>query len=571
MDTNYPAQQKLNLGQMLKEKFSIPQQQWQECLSQQEKAGVSLVRILTDKGLISEDNLLNSLSQYLEIPYIRIQPEDIDKQMIKTIPAKLVTHYNFMPIKRENNELKIAINDPLDIAMLDEIKLFLDQDIQPVIASQKDILEAIKNFYGLGAETLEKITAEGGTGLEVLSASKDKDEDIKDETIDPSVIKFLNQVLLDAIKQRATDIHFEPFENELRIRHRVDGILYEVPCPSTIKHFQSSIASRIKVMANLDIAEKRRPQDGRIKIRMGDDIFDLRVSILPTPFGEGIGMRILSRNSPLIGLEGLGLGSQALGILDKTINGPFGIILVTGPTGSGKTTTLYACLSKINSTQRKILTIEEPIEYQLKGITQMQVEPRIDFTFANALRSMLRHDPDVMMVGEIRDIETAELAVRTALTGHLVFSTLHTNDAASSITRLLDMGIDSYLVSSSVILIIAQRLVRLICPDCKQKITPSSEILKQFNIDSPIDISFFQGRGCEGCRFTGYKGRTGIFETLAITDEIREMALKKSPSHQIKQKAVSLGMKALRQAGWEKVKQGLTTLDEVLRVTQEEA
>ena len=535
----------LDLGQKLKEKFGITQEQWQDCLLEHQKTQASLVHLLINKGLVNEDSLLKLLSQHFNIPYVRIRPEDIDAELANKIPAKLVTHYNFMPLRIKDNKLEIAINDPLEVLAVDEIKLFLNQDVQPVIASLKDILDAIKNFYGLGAETLEAMAVEDPESLEILKVKKNGD--IKDEAIDPSVIKFLNQVLSDAIKQRATDIHFEPFEDELRIRYRIDGILYEVSSPPSIKNFQSSIASRIKVMANLDIAEKRRPQDGRIDIKMGEEVYDLRVSIMPTPFGESIGIRLLPRSHPIIGLEGLGLAPEGLGILEKAISKPHGIILVTGPTGSGKTTTLYACLNKINSLERKILTIEDPIEFQLKGITQMQIEPKIGFSFANALRSMLRHDPNVMMVGEIRDSETAELAVRTSLTGHLVFSTLHTNDAVGGITRLLDMGIDAFLVSSSVILIIAQRLVRLICPHCKGK----------------------QG-GCEACRFTSYHGRTGIFEMLVISDEIRELILKKAPSHQIKQKAVFLGMKNLKEAGLEKVRQGLTTTDEVLRVTQEE-
>jgi len=544
--------EKPKLEQILKERFNIDSHQWQDCLVQHRKSSASLSRILISRGLVNEEDLLNLLSGYLNIPYIRIKPEDIDSGLVKKIPAKLVTYYNFMPIRLQNNVLQIATNDPLDISTLDEIKLFLNQEVQMVLASQKDILESIRNFYGLGAETLEAMAVKAPMDLEVLK--KEQDKDIKDETIDPSVIKFLNQVLLDAIKQRATDIHFEPFEDALRIRYRIDGILYEIPSPPTIKHFQSSIASRIKVMANLDIAEKRRPQDGRVNIKMEGEVYDLRISIMPTAFGESIGIRILPRSSPIIGLEGLGLASAGLAVLDKMIKRPHGIILVTGPTGSGKTTTLYACLNKINSAERKIISIEDPIEYQLKGITQMQVEPKIDFTFANALRSMLRHDPNVMMVGEIRDTETAELAVRTSLTGHLVFSTLHTNDAAGAITRLLDMGVDSFLVSSSVILIIAQRLLRLICPDCKEVYQPP-----------------FHGRGCESCRFTGYKGRTGIFEMLEISDEIREMILKKLPSHQIKEKAVSSGMKVLKEAGLEKVREGVTTIEEVLRVTQEDS
>ncbi|MCX5707737.1 MAG: ATPase, T2SS/T4P/T4SS family [Candidatus Omnitrophica bacterium] len=554
------------MAQTLAQKLAITESQWQDCLLEHEKTGLSLVRIIVLRGIVSEEELLQTLSQQFNIPLIRLKPEDIDSELAKKIPAKLVTHYNFMPLRMKDKLLQVAINDPMEILALDEIKLFLKQDLELFLANQKDILESIKNFYGLGAETLEAMSGQSIPDLAMVSGK----QDIKDEAIDPSVIKFLNQVFSDAIKQRATDIHFEPFEDQLRVRYRIDGILYEVALPPSIKNFQSSIASRIKVMANLDIAEKRRPQDGRVEIKMDEEVFDLRVSIMPTPFGESIGIRLLPRSSPVIGLAGIGLPADGLKILEETIAKPYGIILVTGPTGSGKTTTLYSCLNKINSAERKILTIEDPIEYQLKGITQMQVEPKIDFTFANALRSMLRHDPDVMMVGEIRDTETAELAVRTSLTGHLVFSTLHTNDAAGGVTRLLDMGIDSFLVSSSVILIIAQRLVRMICPKCKEKIPANPELLKQFGADKISTAAVFHGKGCESCRFTGYQGRSGIFEMMVITDEIRDLILKKVPSHQIKQKAVSQGMKVLRESGWDKIKLGQTTIEEVLRVTQEE-
>ncbi|MFA5118269.1 MAG: GspE/PulE family protein [Candidatus Omnitrophota bacterium] len=552
----------------LREALNINDNLWKECLQEQENSGNSLMRVIISKGLSTEDDLLFLFSRVLKIPYIRIKEQDIDLECVKKIPAKLVKHYNFFPLKQVNNRLRIAISDPADIQQLDEIKLFLNQDVDFVIAGSKNILESIKEFYGLGAETLERMVTDASIDLEILKAKGD--EDIKDASIDPTVIKFLNEVLVEAIKKRATDIHLEPFEDELRIRYRIDGVLYEVPCPPSIKHFQSSIASRIKVMASLDITEKRRPQDGRIKVRMGDEVFDLRISVLPTPFGESIGIRILSRGTPLIGLEQLGIPPDTLNIIEDAIVKPYGIILVTGPTGSGKTTTLYSCLSKINSAQRKIITVEDPIEYQLRGITQMQVEPKIGFTFATALRSMLRHDPNVMMVGEIRDTETAELAVRTSLTGHLVFSTLHTNDAAGAIARLSDMGVDAFLVSSSINLIIAQRLVRLICPDCKDTVSPQEEFLQKLDSNDKLDIQFYHGRGCENCRFTGYQGRSGIFEVLVVNDEIRSMILNRVSPHKLKQKVVALGMKTLREAGLDKVKKGLTTLEEVVRVTQEE-
>lgn len=558
-----------DLSLLLQQQYKVTEEQWDECVSEHTRAGVSLVRILTSKGLISEDGLLTLLSEQLGIPYTKIKEEEIDLALIKNIPAKLVAHYDFMPLKVHNGFLQIAIHDPLEIADLDEIGLMLHQEIEPVLVRQQDILDAIKKFYGVGADTLEALALKNPPEQELIKSEK-SGSDLQDQTIDPSVIKFLNQVMLDAIKQRATDIHFEPYENDLRVRYRVDGVLYEIPCPPTIKQFQSSIASRIKVMANLDITEKRRPQDGRVDVATEGEVYDLRISIMPTPFGESIGIRILPRSSPIIGLEGLGLTDSEMEILGKTIKKPHGIILVTGPTGNGKTTTLYACLNTINSSERKILTIEDPIEYQFPGITQMQVDPKIGFTFATALRSMLRHDPDVMMIGEIRDTETAELAVRTALTGHLVFSTLHTNDAAGGITRLLDMGIDTFLVSSSVILIIAQRLVRLICPHCRQTYTPSAELLKQFTRGRTFTGPLFYGKGCESCRFTGYQGRTGLFEMLLISDPVRDLILKKAPSHQIKEKAISLGMRILKESGWIKIQKGLTTLEEVLRVTQEE-
>jgi len=554
------------LKTILEEKFGVSSAQWQECLNEHLRTSRSLVKILTDSGTVREDDLLGIIASRFNLSLVKIKTDDISQDVVKSVPVKLVTHYNFMPLRLEGEALLIAVNDPFDLMALDEIRLFLGRDIRVAVAAGADIEEAVRTVYGLGAQTLDAIAQESPSAdMEVLAQ---ENKNIQDQDIDPSVIKFLNQVLMDAIKQGATDIHFEPFEDDLRIRYRIDGILYGVQCPPTIKQFQSSIASRIKVMANLDIAERRRPQDGRIDVRIEKDVYDLRVSVMPTPFGESIGIRILPRSSPVFGLESLGLESRDLGVIDAMIRKPHGIILVTGPTGSGKTTTLYSCLNTINSAERKILTIEDPIEYQLKGITQMQAEPKIGFSFANALRYMLRHDPDVMMVGEIRDSETAELAVRTALTGHLVFSTLHTNNAAGAITRLLDMGVDSFLVSSSVNLIIAQRLIRTICPACKHVVSPSDEILKQFGA-APRSGTWYAGKGCEACRLTGYKGRSGIFEIVQMTDEIRDMTLKKLPSHQIMEKAVASGTRTLKSSGLARAIEGLTTLDEVLRVTHE--
>ena len=471
---------------------------------------------------------------------IRLKNLKINPDILKKIPAKFACHYKVMPIRFEKDILTLAIEDPLKLNILDEIGLFLGFKIEPAQASLADISEAIKEYYGLGAETIEEIMAQG-PGLEAQGTGM---EDIDDLAQDASIVKFVNQMLSQAVNDNATDVHIEPYEDDVRIRYRMDGILYDVPIPRNIAYFKSAIVSRIKIMANLDIAERRLPQDGRIKIKVSGQEMDLRVSILPTQFGESVDIRILI-SSMLYSLENLGLAACNLCELEKLIKKPHGIIFVTGPTGSGKTTTLYACLSKINDKDRKIITIEDPVEYQLKGITQMQVHPKIGFDFAAGLRSMLRHDPDIMMLGEVRDFETAEITIRVALTGHLVFSTLHTNDAAGGIARLLDIGIEPYLIASTVECFIAQRLVRVVCTDCR-------------------------GKGCESCKLTGYKGRTAIYEFLIMKDEIREMILNRLPSGRIKDKALELGMRTLRMDGMEKIKKGITTISEVSRVTKED-
>lgn len=495
---------------------------------------------------------------------------NIDTKLISKVPSKLVSHYKFMPISLEGDLLTIALADPFDIHTIDALKLLLKRDIKAIAASEREISEATKRYYGIGADTINKIAPEHFKGRH-LQAHTHIAADIEDSANDASVIKFVNQLLLEAYKDRATDIHMEPYEDEFRIRYRIDGVLYDAKVPPEIKKIQNAIISRIKIMADLDISDRRLPQDGRTKVKIGPDEVDLRVSILPTPFGEAVVIRVLSQNV-FFGMERLGLLERDRAILEKLIQAPHGIIFVTGPTGSGKTTTLYAALNKINKENVKILTIEDPIEYQMKGIVQMQVHPKIKLTFSQGLRSMLRHDPDVMMVGEVRDYETAEITIRVALTGHLVFSTIHTNDAAGGITRLIDMGVEPFLVASSVNAFIAQRLVRVICPDCKQSIAASTEVLKELGVNKPLDrdVKIYEGRGCESCKFTGYKGRTAIYEILTINEEIRELILKRSSSDQIKKKAIELGMRTLRQDGWEKIRMGITTPAEVIKVTQAE-
>ncbi len=502
---------------------------------------------------------------------IKLKDKNIEPSVIQKVPAKFASHYKIIPIEYKDSVLTVAMTDPMDIRILDDLKLLLGVEVKGALASELEIMDAIRKYYGVGAETLERIIAQKSP-VEKLEMKGEKAEDLGALAEEASIVKFVNQILSEAIKDRATDIHLERFQNDLRTRFRIDGVLYDINIPDTIKYFHPAIVSRIKIMASLNIAEHRLAQDGRIKIKVNDEELDLRVSILPTAFGESVHIRMLSSRF-FLELEKLGLLSEDLKIIEEVIKKPHGIIFVTGPTGSGKSTTLYACLGRINSGEIKIITIEDPIEYQLRGVNQLQVNPLIGFNFANALRHMLRHDPDVMMVGEVRDYETAEIAIRSALTGHLVFSTLHTNDAAGAVTRLLDMGIEPFLVSSSLECLIAQRLVRLICPKCKIQVRAKEEIFSQIKNDikfSPEKVEFYEGKGCPECRFTGYHGRTGIYEILLISEPIRELILNRASSQQIRQKAVSLGMRTLRHNGLEKVLSGLTTLSEVVRVTQQE-
>ncbi|KPK39571.1 MAG: hypothetical protein AMJ78_08275 [Omnitrophica WOR_2 bacterium SM23_29] len=562
-------QNNIPIGELLVDEKVITPEQLEAGLKEQRRTGKSICQTLIDLGFSTEEKVFTVLSRHLGVPYVRIKDRKIDKSIIEKMPAKIASYYKLMPIELKGNTLTIVVIDPLDVRTLDDIKLLLGFEIQPVLGGEKDILEAIRKYYGIGADTIERIMAESAT-LEELKLPTTPVRDAEELVEDASIIKFVNQIIQQAYYDRATDIHIEPYEDEMKVRYRIDGILYDATIPPTIKYFQSAIVSRIKIMANLNIAERRLPQDGRINLRVGEDDLDLRVSILPTPYGESVGIRLLTTKM-LYSLEDLGLSQFDLKILEEMIKKPHGIILVTGPTGSGKTTTLYACLSKINNKELKILTIEDPIEYLIKGITQTQVHPKIGLTFANGLRSMLRHDPDVMMVGEIRDLETAEITIRVALTGHLVFSTLHTNDAAGAVTRLLDMGIEPYLVSSSVECIIAQRLVRLICPECKHPVKGKKEVLLELGVNNiPDEVEIFEGKGCEACKFTGYRGRTGIYEFLVMNNEIREMVLTRTSSDHIKQRAVKLGMRILRQDGVDKVLRGLTTVSEVLRVTPQE-
>ena len=554
-------------GQQLVERGVITPLQLEQALDAQRNGREArLEEILIEMGFVREgevDSLPAPAQPASDTPSLK--STDIPKEVIALIPSKFANHYKVIPVSVHNNTLTLAMVDPDDVQTLDEVQLVVKHKLKPLRTSEKDIQDAIRKYYGVGAETIDKMMGDVQTG-EVEPVV----EEIDEQDSEASISKFLNQILLEAYQERASDIHIEPFEDELRIRYRVDGVLFDAKAPSNIKYFKDSINSRIKILSNLNIAEKRRPQDGRFKVRVKDIEIDLRISFMPTPHGETVVMRILNTTT-LYKLDELGFSPTERHMIDDMLSKPHGIIFLTGPTGSGKTTTLYAALSSINSDEKKIITIEDPIEYQLPGITQIQVNPEIKLTFANGLRSMLRQDPDVMMVGEVRDRETAEIAVQIALTGHLVFSTLHTNDAASGVARLLDMGIEPYLITSTVQCFIAQRLVRKICPNCRKPVKVTAAMAA--DIDPVVGIRegdvIYDSDGCESCKFSGYSGREGIYEFLVLNDEVRQMIIDRAGSGDIKKRAIQRGMRTLNHNGWEKVKLGLTTPQEVLRVTQD--
>ncbi|MFC1631223.1 ATPase, T2SS/T4P/T4SS family [Candidatus Omnitrophota bacterium] len=564
------------LAQALLAKRLTKKNSLEAALEKTAATGQTLAQVLIKERLVSETEILNVFSEKLKIPFISLKSHLIDQSISGKVPVKFTTYYKFMPVKIEGTVLTIACAYPLEVRTQDDIRMSLGYDIEMVLAREAEILDALKKHYGLGAETIEKILAVSPKDtIEVkAAAAEEKVEDIERLAEDASVIKLVNQIIVEAYRRRASDIHIEPYRGRIKLRYRIDGVLYNAPVPPEIKSFLSSILSRIKIMSNLNIVEHRLPQDGRAVVKVQDQTLDLRVSFIPTPYGESVVIRILPTKM-LFNLEELGLLPEELEIFEDLIRKPHGIIFVTGPTGSGKTTTLYACLTRINTDERKIIAIEDPIEYEVEGITQIQVSSEIKLDFARGLRSMLRHDPDIMMVGEVRDLETAEIAIRVALTGHLVFSTLHTNDAASGITRLIDIGLEPYLVASSVEIFIAQRLVRLLCPNCREEdASPQPElknqIIRDLKLESPAEAKIFKGRGCEKCNSTGFFGRSAIYEILLVDEGIRDLILKKAPSEQIKRAASARGMRSLRQNGWRKVINGETTPDEVMKVSQGE-
>ncbi|MBW2284603.1 MAG: type II secretion system ATPase GspE [Deltaproteobacteria bacterium] len=493
------------------------------------------------------------------------EPVDLDN-----LPVPFMKNARFVPLSTDGNVLFIAMANPGDNNTIDALKLAYDMDVEVNLGKEEEILETIERLYGAGTQSMEMIIEEAGKNLyEIVPEGEEDANHLRDLASEAPIIRLVNRLILNAVEQRASDIHFEPFEDEFKVRYRIDGVLHGAESPP--RRLQAAVISRVKIMAKLDIAERRLPQDGRIKLKIGDKEIDFRISTLPTIFGESLVMRILDRDTLVLDLTKLGFPGDILEKYNTLVSQPYGMILVTGPTGSGKTSTLYTTLAKINSPENKIITLEEPVEYQLGGVNQIQVKPKIGMTFASGLRSIVRQDPDIILVGEIRDKETADIAIQSALTGHLLFSTLHTNDAAGAVTRLLDMGVETFLLSSTLLGVLAQRLVRVICPHCKEPTVPDDKLLNTMDIDfeAADRIVFYMGRGCEACRHTGFIGRTAIFEYLTVEDDIRKEILKRSSTEQIKEAAMSKGMLTLRQDGWRKVLDGITTIQEVLRVTLE--
>ena len=514
---------------------------------------------------LAEDVFMQKLAGSLGWPYLELAKLGVPTEARNKVSTKIAFQYSVLPSALNDGELQVVTSDPFDGAMASAVRFDARMPVQFALASKTEIEKALKKYYGVGAETLDEMGEGESMELEIAS-----NKEITEDDQEASVIKFVNQIIWEAYKDRATDIHFEPAEDELRIRYRIDGILHQTPMPPQLKRFQAALISRIKVMSGMNIAEKRLPQDGRINVRIKGEEIDIRVSTVPTVYGESVSLRLLTRGKIFLSLDKLGFAAKDEAVIREIIVKPHGIFLVTGPTGSGKSTSLYAFLSAINSVHKRIITIEEPVEYELKGINQIAVRPEIGLSFAMGLRHILRQDPNVVMVGEIRDMETAEIAIRASLTGHLVFSTLHTNDAPSAFTRLIDMGIEPFLVASSVEAVMAQRLIRTICSHCKTEQKVERDYLKRIGFpEDEIDTAkVWRGAGCEECRQFGYQGRKGIYELLIVNESLRPLILGRAAASTIAARAIENGMRTLRTDGWNKVKNGETTIEEVLRVTQ---
>ena len=547
--------------------------QLEEAMQIQKKQGGRLLKILTDSNYVTEQDMVISMGRCLDTPPVNLSKMRIPEDVVNVVPKEMARSYKLVPVCRLGQKLFVAMADPLNVLALDDLRQRTKLDIVPMITTERSVIEALSGVSQASA-TMDQVlrdaaqAAAADTVEEVKVAKQEIDLDqMAADSEDAPVVKIVNLILVQAIKEKASDIHIEPFEKEIKLRYRVDGALIEATSPP--KGLQLPIASRIKILAGLDIAERRLPQDGRFRIRVSGKEVDLRISILPTVYGEKIVIRLLDKGALSGSIEKMGLDEYSLGIVKKAIDAPHGMILVTGPTGSGKTTTLYTILSELNNPIYNIVTVEDPVEYQLMGINQVAVKADIGMGFAEALRSILRQDPDIVMIGEIRDNETADIAVKAALTGHQVLSTLHTNDAAGAITRLDDMGIEPFLISSSVILTCAQRLVRRICPNCKEEFQPEPELFAKLEIEND-GSTLYRGAGCSRCKGRGYVGRAPLLEILPVSEAIRRLIIKRASAAVIKNQAISEGMKSLRMVGIDKAKEGITTLEEVLRVTSDD-
>jgi type II secretion system protein E len=547
----------------------LTEKQIEEAKEVEASTGEPAYRYLRDKGYLPEERILPCLAQILGIPYKQsLSDADVPEEFVSAVPVEFARTYALIGIKKALGVVTVATANPLETEPLDELEGMLGCEVESVISTRSEIAALINRSYVSGGKVEEMLDGLNTEELIGIAGQLDESEDVLNIAYKAPIVKLVNMLFFEALRMRASDIHLQPYEDKLQVRYRIDGILHNTQVIP--KKVQDAVISRVKVMGKMDIAERRLPQDGRTSVRVSDAEVDVRISCIPTSYGERIVLRLLDKSARLYTLDELGLDEKTLKLFDSVIHYSHGIIFVTGPTGSGKTTTLYAVLQRIDSMEKNILTIEDPIEYNLKDISQTQVSTKKGMTFAQGLRSLLRQDPDIMMVGEVRDEETARIAVQSALTGHLVFSTLHTNDAPGAITRMLDLGIEPYLVSSSLIAVVAQRLVRVICEKCKEPYTPTREEIESIGLkqEDLHSDTIFKGRGCHHCLGTGYWGRTGIYEILPVNENIRQRITERAPANEIKQWAVSAGMKTLRMDGAQKVLQGITSIEEVVRVTQ---
>jgi type IV pilus assembly protein PilB len=559
---------------LVKEQGLVDDLQYEEVAAEFQRSGTPVSQILQDFGILDLDSILQAMANYLATEVVDLHGRDFSPDLLKQIPAKTAKMYQCLPVEASDGKLRVAFVDPLNPGQVDELGFVVKKEIRLVVANPVDVQQAVEKYYGETesadyAGILKELGEDEDIAKEITALGGDMDDEaiVASLANEAPIIKYVNLVLYQAVQDRASDIHFEPFETEFRIRYRVDGALYEMTPPP--KHLAVPVISRIKVMSNLNISERRLPQDGRVSFPLGNRVIDLRVSTLPTQFGESVVLRVLDRTAVSLELESLGFPKYVYDYVNQAIQQPNGILIVTGPTGCGKTTTLYSCLRRVNTIESKLLTAEDPVEFDIEGVMQVAINEGMGLTFSKALRSFLRQDPDIIMVGEVRDLETAQIAIQASLTGHLVLSTLHTNDAPGAVTRLIDMGTEPFLISSTLMAVLGQRLVRTICKDCRTPFEPTETQLSLLNL-SPHDLgdkAFYYGRGCSACNDTGYKGRKGIFELLTVNDTIRTMINERAPTVVLRQKAVELGMVTLREDGLRSIFDGDTTIEEIVKYT----